>query len=61
MNTLNKEELLNKYPVGAKVKLMFMDDPYAPPVGSIGTVKGVDDLGSIFGSMGKTREIEYSS
>lgn len=47
MNTLNKEELLNKYPVGAKVKLMFMDDPYAPPVGSIGTVKGVDDLGSI--------------
>ena len=24
-----------------------MDDPYAPPIGSIGVIKGVDDLGSI--------------
>lgn len=47
MNTSNKEELLNKYPIGTKVKLMFMDDQYAPPIGSIGIVKGIDDLGSI--------------
>lgn len=47
MNTFNKKELLRKYPVGAKVKLLFMDDQYAPPIGSIGIVKGVDDLGSI--------------
>ncbi|HFU4175212.1 TPA: DUF4314 domain-containing protein [Streptococcus suis] len=47
MNTLNKKELLSKYPVGTKVKLVFMDDPYAPPVGSIGVIKGIDDLGSI--------------
>lgn len=47
MNTLNKTELLSKYPVGTKVKLVFMDDPYAPPVGSIGVIKGIDDLGSI--------------
>ncbi len=25
MNTFNKKELLIKYPVGAKVKLLFMD------------------------------------
>lgn len=25
MNTFNKKELLRKYPVGAKVKLLFMD------------------------------------
>lgn len=47
MNTFNKKELLRKYPVGTKVKLMFMDDQYAPPIGSIGIVKGIDDLGSI--------------
>lgn len=47
MNTLNKKELLSKYTVGTKVKLVFMDDPYAPPVGSIGVIKGIDDLGSI--------------
>lgn len=47
MNTLNKKELLSKYPVGTKVKLVFMDDPYAPPIGSIGVIKGIDDLGSI--------------
>ena len=45
MNTFNKKELLSKYPVGTKV--VFMDDPYAPPVGSIGVIKGIDDLGSI--------------
>lgn len=25
MNTFNKKDLLRKYPVGAKVKLLFMD------------------------------------
>jgi len=24
-----------------------MDDPYAPPVGTLGTVQGVDDAGSL--------------
>lgn len=47
MNTNNKEKLLIKYPIGTKVKLLKMDDFYAPPIGSVGIVKGIDDLGSI--------------
>lgn len=42
-----KEQLLRQYPIGSKVKLIQMDDIYAPPSGTIGVVKGVDDLGSI--------------
>ncbi len=36
-----------KYPVGSRVKLIRMDDVQAPPVGTLGTVKGVDDVGSL--------------
>lgn len=35
------------YPVGTRVKLIRMEDDYAPPKGTLGTVYGVDDLGSI--------------
>ena len=35
------------YPKGARVELVQMDDPQAPPVGTLGTVIGVDDIGSI--------------
>lgn len=47
LNNHLKNQLLKKYPIGSKVKLLHMNDPYAPPIGSIGIVKGVDDLGSI--------------
>lgn len=47
MNNYNKEKLLEKYPIGSRVKLIKMDDPYAPPVGCLGVIKGIDDLGSI--------------
>lgn len=47
MNNYNKEKLLEEYTIGSRVKLIKMDDPYAPPVGCIGIVKGIDDLGSI--------------
>lgn len=40
-------ELRNRYPVGCRVRLLEMDDQQAPPVGTCGTVKGVDDTGSI--------------
>lgn len=41
-------ELLRKeYPAGTRVELIRMDDPQAPPIGIQGTVKGVDDIGSI--------------
>ena len=36
-----------EYPKGARVELLKMDDPQAPPIGTKGTVRGVDDTGSI--------------
>lgn len=41
------EELRRSYPTGCRVVLIKMEDPQAPPVGTKGTVKGVDDTGSI--------------
>ena len=36
------------YPVGTRVELVEMDDPYnPPPKGTKGTVRGVDDTGSL--------------
>ena len=39
--------LRERYPKGTRVELVQMGDPQAPPVGTKGTVKGVDDIGSI--------------
>ena len=41
------ESLRKRYPVGCRVELVRMDDPQAPSVGTKGTVRGVDDIGSI--------------
>jgi len=41
------ESLRERYPVGTRVELIRMDDIQAPPIGTKGTVKGVDDIGSI--------------
>ena len=35
------------YPKGTRVVLVEMDDPQAPPPGTMGTVLGVDDTGSL--------------
>jgi hypothetical protein len=43
--TLN--HLREQYPIGTRVELVEMDDPQAPPVGTYGTVLGVDDTGSV--------------
>ena len=40
-------ELRNKYPAGTRVRLVKMDDIQAPPIGTCGTVTGVDDTGSL--------------
>lgn len=41
------EVLRHQYPIGTRVELVHMDDPQAPPLGTKGTVLGVDDIGSI--------------
>ena len=41
------ERLRKEYPVGCRVELISMDDEQAPPTGTKGTVRGVDDIGSI--------------
>ena len=41
------ESLKKKYPKGTRVELVKMNDVQAPPIGTKGTVIGVDDIGSI--------------
>lgn len=41
------EMVRKQYPAGTRVELVQMDDAQAPPVGTAGTVTGVDDTGSI--------------
>ena len=49
-NTLKREEvkfLRERYPEGTRIKLLHMDDTQAPPIGTLGTVTNVDDIGTI--------------
>lgn len=41
------EALKKQYPNGTRVELVQMDDFQAPPVGTRGTVYGIDDTGSL--------------
>lgn len=41
------DRLRDLYTPGSRVCLDWMDDKQAPPLGSFGTVLGVDDMGSI--------------
>ena len=41
------DRLKKLYPAGCRVELLHMDDIQAPPIGTKGTVIGVDDIGSI--------------
>jgi hypothetical protein len=41
------ERVRREYPVGCRVELVCMDDLQAPPIGTKGTVTGVDDTGSL--------------
>ena len=41
------KKLKEKYPVGTRVKLIQMEDKQAPTTGTLGTVYGIDDIGSI--------------
>jgi hypothetical protein len=55
------ESIRAQYPVGCRVELIKMDDIQAPPIGTKGTVTGVDDIGSIMVSWdnGNTLHIVY--
>lgn len=39
--------LRQEYPSGTRVKLLQMEDIQAPPIGTLGTVRAVDDIGTI--------------
>lgn len=39
--------LRKQYPNGTRVELLQMDDIQAPPLGTKGTVYGIDDTGSL--------------
>ena len=39
--------LRRDFPAGTRVELVRMDDPQAPPPGTIGEVLSVDDTGSL--------------
>ena len=41
------EALRKQYPAGMRVELLEMNDPQAPPLGTLGSVIGVDDIGSV--------------
>ena len=50
MRMISKEALQalrERFQKGTRVELLQMDDPQAPPIGTKGTVRGVDDIGSI--------------
>ena len=41
------ETVRREYPAGTRVELVRMDDCQAPPLGTLGTVTGVDDTASL--------------
>ena len=46
----NKEKidmLKEQYPPGTRIRLLWMNDTQSPPINTVGTVKGVDDIGQI--------------
>ena len=58
------ERLRNEYPVGCRIVLDEMDDPYTKiPVGSQATCRGVDDVGNIMCAwdMGSSLSIAYGA
>ena len=46
-NRRKVEMIKNKYPVGTRIRLNYMDDNYSVPRGTCGTVEYVDDEGQL--------------
>ncbi|EGJ28155.1 DUF4314 domain-containing protein [Streptococcus porcinus] len=47
MNDKILKRIKSTYPEGTRVRLVQMDDPRPVPVGTLGTVLDVDDIGSL--------------
>lgn len=47
MKNSKVEMIKKKYPVGTRIKLQYMEDNFAVPSGTYGTVEYVDDEGQI--------------
>ncbi len=43
----NLNSLRERFPTGCRVELLQMEDEYAPPCGTLGTVTGIDSTGSL--------------
>ena len=41
------KRLKEQYPSGTRIQLVEMNDISAPPIGTLGTVNSVDDVGTI--------------
>ena len=60
------ERLRKRLPPGTRIALIQMDDPQAPPLGTKGTVRGVDDLANILvdwdngGSLNLVYGVDYA-
>ena len=46
-NRQTVERIRREYPAGTRVKLLEMDDCFAPPIGTLGTVIAVDDTANL--------------
>lgn len=47
MNAKIVELLKRRYPTGTRVRLLKMEDQNPVPIGMLGTVEDVDDIGSL--------------
>ncbi len=47
MNAKIVELLKKRYSAGTRVRLLKMEDPNPVPIGMLGTVEDVDDIGSL--------------
>ncbi len=49
MKEIDVDQIKRDYPPGTRIKLICMNDPYAPvETGTCGTVLCVDDMGTVF-------------
>lgn len=52
------ESVKDMYPTGTRIELICMNDPYSPvPSGTRGTVRAVDDMGTIFSDWDNGRSL----